>query len=88
MLIKSDMHIRPFEINGKQVTLEERDPDIGVKANFVVKYIESMKCVLSGEAIEYEQETANIEKKSSSRNSVITCTNLLTNDVCKIFVFI
>ena len=79
----SSMPIKPFKINNQIVTLQERDPSVGVKANLVVKYFPSMYCILAGE---YMDEFGAKSDRSSKpeRNAVVTCTNLIDNSVCRL----
>ena len=66
--------IKPVKINGKLLTLQEKNKEIGMEHNFCFKFFESINCILRGEAENLHQD---------KRNAVITASNLLTGESCK-----
>ena len=66
--------IKPMIINGKQVTLMEKDKNIGMKENVTSKYIKSFDCYIRGEL-----NNPNEDK----RNAVISGIYLRNGKKCK-----
>ena len=61
--------------NGQTMTLQEKNLQIGMVYNSCSKYIESIKCIIRGEAK---------NPNSTKRNTVITGNSLIDEKICKI----
>ena len=67
--------IKNVIVNGKQLNLAEKDKDFGINRNYCSEFVSSINCILRGEGW----------NQNYNRNAIITGTNVITHETCKIF---